>query len=360
MNYRGMRCWDSGLNRVLSFALISCILLIYIFINIIKTDTKSSNMQKNMLYIQILNYSMPVVKVTSFDSDDMAESTISIKDNLLKFAGITLNTPLSIISREISCFSPKDLVENKTDNSKIEGLIPYNLKEDTITKTEIENDLNLPNQIVDLNDSSLKKELPTKPEVLIYHTHTTESFYPSKPNNLDSTKNVCAVGEVIKEELEKKYGVSVIHDLTIHNATAYSKSYSRSAVTVEKYLKQYKEFKLIIDLHRDAVEDRNIITTKINNENVAKIMFVTTKKNPRYRKNIQVVKSLNNIANELSKDYSRGILERNYGTNFYNQDKSDNSILIEVGSHKSTLEEAENSGKYLARIIAEYINSPNN
>ena len=43
----------------------------------------------------------------------------------------------------------------------------------------------------------------------------------------------------------------------------------------------------------------------------------------------------------------------------FNLGLSDNMIIIEDGSAGNTVEEAKNTAKYIARIIAEYINNSN-
>nr|WP_242947216.1 stage II sporulation protein P [Clostridium haemolyticum] len=63
--------------------------------------------------------------------------------------------------------------------------------------------------------------------------------------------------------------------------------------------------------------------------------------------------------NKTCKSYNRGTWYYNYGKNLYSQDLSNNAILVEVGSHLNTLDEAKASSKYLSRIIAEYINGKN-
>ena len=113
---------------------------------------------------------------------------------------------------------------------------------------------------------------------------------------------MCAVGDVITEELEKKYGIAVIHDKTVHNVGDYNGSYKKSGVTLDKYLKEYGDFDLIIDLHRDGVPNRKNATTKINGEDVAKFMFVVTQKNPRYAKQKKLINSMIKISNKLFPD----------------------------------------------------------
>ncbi|MDP4089030.1 MAG: stage II sporulation protein P, partial [Bacillota bacterium] len=207
-----------------------------------------------------------------------------------------------------------------------------------------------------IDNPNIKKPLDnTKPEVLIYHTHTTESYDPNGNYNDDPSKNVCAVGDVLTDELENKYGINVAHDKTIHNSS-FNASYSRSRETVNKYLNKYGDFKLIIDLHRDAAYSKSTVTTKMNGENVADIRFVLCKKNPHFDKNLAVANSLADISNKYFPGFFKDIYYYNYGSKYFNQDLSNNAILIEVGANINTMDESKTSGKYIARIIAEYLN----
>ncbi|MBQ5798149.1 MAG: stage II sporulation protein P, partial [Firmicutes bacterium] len=92
------------------------------------------------------------------------------------------------------------------------------------------------------------------PQVLIYHTHTTESYQPVTEGNFHSVNKagtVREVGDVLAQRLEE-LGYAVIHDETIHDNPSYSQSYSRSLETAKSYLNQYPGIALVVDLHRDA------------------------------------------------------------------------------------------------------------
>jgi stage II sporulation protein P len=347
---------------------------IFLFIFIIMVNAIIPSMAKageesnrrNMFYIQLINYTMPLVKATSFDDDDMAENQFSIKELALSYLGIDIHSPLSILQKEISYLS----TEEKTVPSK--GLIdfalnPFKLNENQIStgatppnnEKSNEGNLDLPDSKATVYDPKLKKNLNvSKPEVFIYHTHTSESYSPGPSDNEDQTKNVCAVGDALSEELEKNYGISVAHDKTVHDVV-YNNSYSRSSETVDKYLKKYGDFKVVIDLHRDSVPNKKTETIKLNGVNTAKFMFVMSKGNPHSSKNWAVANKMVDISNKLFPGLCKGIYPYNNGIRYFNQGKSNNAVLIEVGSDINTTDEAKNTSKYIARIIAEYINAKN-
>ena len=145
-----------------------------------------------------------------------------------------------------------------------------------------------------------------------------------------------------------------MHDKTIHN-TSYLESYKRSGETLDKYLSEFEDFDLIIDLHRDSLDNKNLVTTKIDNKDVAKIMFVLTKNNPNFLENEELAIDLTSLANDLYPGFARNILYYNNGSNSFNQTKSSKLVLIEVGAQLNTVEEAINSAKLLSTVIGEYL-----
>ncbi|AYD40993.1 stage II sporulation protein P [Clostridium fermenticellae] len=344
LNYRRV---NNNNSRLRIFVLMMSVLLVIILPCVARANTYSNSVNRNLSYVEILNYTMPIIKVTSFNEEDMAENKFSISSTILSMLGFKINDPISIIEREASFIS---LAKDMSNSSQ------FKLDDKDIAKKGSD-DSSSKNKNAALYDPTLKKQLNTqKPEVLIYHTHTTESYKPGNANNFDNSQNVCAVGDELISQLETNYGISGINDRTVHDAEAYTKSYERSAVTVDKYLKQYGDFKLIIDLHRDSVEDKNSMTMKINGENVAKFMIVMARKNPHFDKNMELANKIIQNSNKSFPGFCKGICYYNYGTRYFNQDKSNNAILIEIGADINTTTEAKASAKYLAKIIAECLN----
>lgn len=90
--------------------------------------------------------------------------------------------------------------------------------------------------------------------IIIYHTHATESYLPAAASNAHTTElksTVREAGETLTSRL-KLHGFSVVHDMTLHDYPSYNKSYNRSLETVKKLCASYSNKKLVIDLHRDA------------------------------------------------------------------------------------------------------------
>ena len=347
------------------------LLIIFLFGIILPKSTKaySEGNYLNYFYVMAIDNTLSVIKsVGTQEQSDTSES--SIKDQALSFLGIDIGNPISIITKEIAYLNENDTSEdvnvknnsNEVNNLKTFILNPFNLGDKQISKVEATTQNS--NVVAALYNPALKKTLNNaRPEVLIYHSHTSEAYRSSNTDtskissSSDATKNVTSVGDIIEEELEKNYGIAVIHDKTVNDRGDYKGAYKKSGVILDKYLKEYGDFKLIIDLHRDDVK-QNVVTTKLNGEDVARFMFVVTEKNPKYAKQKKLVDSMIGISNKLFPSLLRNqtITPYEYGMGFYNQNRSDNAMLIEVGSNTNTIQEVKNTGKYLARIIAEQIN----
>ena len=203
-----------------------------------------------------------------------------------------------------------------------------------------------------------------EPQVLLYHTHTTESFEPYVRENIDAefnyrttdeTKNMVMVGNAIQAELEAR-GIGVIHVTEIHDYPSYNGSYGRSRESIIPILEKYPEIKVVLDIHRDAVSGDGYVTqpfVEINGREAAQIMIISgcddgTLDMPDYLKNFHFASALQK---QVESDYptlARPIL---FDYRHYNQDLTTGSLLIEIGSHGNTLEQAQYSGQLVGRSL---------
>lgn len=278
---------------------------------------------------------------------------VSLKERLLDVS--------SIISMEIPMFEKNNTSTtldekpiNEDDFEQKIAISPFNVTNDSIIKLnpeEVKGTEGL--EASKCFDPSLVKPLNEgNPEVLIYNSHTMEAY--GKSDSDVYSQSVIGVGTSIQEEL-KKYGISSIQDIRINRT--YNKSYQRSREAVQSYLSKYNTFKIIVDIHRDSVAQKDYVTTTINGESLAKIAFVTANNNPHHGDNQALINELNEISRKLFPGLSRGVICYNRGIcNAFNQDLSKNSLLIEVGSQANTPAEANTTARYIARIIAEKIN----
>lgn len=213
----------------------------------------------------------------------------------------------------------------------------------------------------------------SEPQVLIFHTHATESFesydsdfYDTRGawRSTDNNKNMVAVGNIFAEEL-KKQGINVIHDYEQHDYPSYNGSYARSCKTVESYLKKYPSIKIILDLHRDAVEkDGNIIMktdAHIKGDRCSQIMVISGYDNgelnmPNWDKNFRLAVEMTQA---MEKEY-KGITRPLYLCDArYNMHLSQGLLLMEIGTHGNTLEESQitayYAGKALGKLFKTYM-----
>lgn len=304
------------------------------------------------LYISLLNKGMPYVE--SLNSTESGEA-LSVEKLLIETLGINKISPFSLIKSEVPYFENVSYEHIEYDENSIATLNPFQLDDNSIIKYTPEE--NTGNTVASkAYKPELKKQLDVnKPEILIYHSHTTEYYSPATRDTTEENLSVVGVGNVLTKELEENYGIATIHDKTIHS-TSYNDSYKRSGETVQKYLDNYKNFKIIIDIHRDAVPDKSTVTTNINGEDLAKIMFVTAKNNPHYSQNQALTDKINGLSRSLFPGLSKGIKTYERGKDSFNQSKSPTVILIEVGANTNTNQEAQNTAKYIARLLAEALN----
>ncbi len=205
-----------------------------------------------------------------------------------------------------------------------------------------------------------------EPLVLIYHTHTTESYtstadnkieYISPWRSLDKSKNMARIGKEVKRILEEDFGIHVVHDTTLHDYPDYSVSYTRSLQTAERILKEYPSIKYVFDLHRDGLTDnqknRNLYLTAFGDQKTARISLVVGNDNFNSEQNKKFAQKIQKKMNQKYPGMGRSIIDRD--NRKYNQFVSDYATLIEVGSNLNTLEEALKAAKSMGKVIGEVI-----
>ncbi len=205
------------------------------------------------------------------------------------------------------------------------------------------------------------------PQVLIYHTHTTEGymdedvdfFYDSFYSRTeDSTFSVVAVGDKITESLNNN-GIAAYHDTTIHDAT-YQGSYDRSAETVAADMKKFSDIKVVIDIHRDAIgtEERKVKPVfTYNGIKGAQIMILSGCDDgsdwfPNWENNLNFALKIQQKAEEMYPGMTRP-LDFDYFR--YNEFICDGSLLIEVGTEANSIDEVEYTGELLGNVLAQVL-----
>lgn len=166
----------------------------------------------------------------------------------------------------------------------------------------------LTNEMLDISNFSVNKD-----KILIYHTHTCESYTPTEKYNYQQTGNfrttdlnfsVVRVGEELKKQLES-YNIKVIQNKTYHDYPSYNGSYSRSLTTANNMLNENKDADIVIDLHRDAITDSSYAPkVKIGDEYVSQMMFVigtdiANPANSHWNENLKFAVKVQQKANEM-------------------------------------------------------------
>lgn len=193
------------------------------------------------------------------------------------------------------------------------------------------------------------------PQILIYHTHSQERFQDSK----DQSQSVVGLGDYLTQLLEE-YGYKVLHHKGEYDLPDRDTAYSRAAPALEKLLQENPSIQVMIDLHRDGVEEGTRLVKEINGKQTATIMFFnglshTTAQgdigylyNPNLEDNLAFSFQMQLAAAEKYPGFSRCIYLRGYRYNLHYLPKS---ALIEVGAQTNTYEEVQNAMKPLADIL---------
>ncbi len=349
---------------------------LFMFIKIIKQSNQKEEIKLQGILSKdrlesCLEETIPMIKQVNGNMEDFGEKIEGI--NLLDY---TVSKQLAMLNE----IRPK---ENKTENQEIKeenndivveqaktGLETKVVENNVPTKfTNEYNGVKVRNETeYELTEEMLKPDITVNKEnILLFHTHTCESYTPSENFEYEQTGtyrttdfnyNVVRVGTELTNQL-KSYGYNVIHDNTYHDYPAYNGSYGRSLTTVKNLLKQYDNTDIVIDLHRDAIGDYTYApTVQIGEEQAAQIMFVIGTdggglEHEDWNDNLKFAIKVQEKANELYPGLFKPIILRN---SRYNQHLAKAACIIEVGATGNTMDQCLNSMKYLAKVMSEVIN----
>lgn len=237
-------------------------------------------------------------------------------------------------------------------------------------KIYINNETKFKVNIEELMGEALKIKSDRKgPKVLIYHTHTTESYVPDSSQldksgvaswNEDPQYNVVRIGDELAQNLKKLYGIDVIHNGTRHDYPNSNGAYNRSLNTAGSILKSYPSIRVVLDIHRDGMGNEGEklrAVSNISGRSTAQIMFVVGSpgiglSHSGWKENLKLALKLQEKLNEISPGITKPVYISN---NRYNQHISNGALIVEIGGDGNTLAEAEESTKYLSRAISEVL-----
>lgn len=208
-------------------------------------------------------------------------------------------------------------------------------------------------------DLRLKKS--DQPQILIYHTHGSETYKGSRKGRKSDT--VIGVGDVLVKKLRQR-NIKVIHDRNIYDVKngkeERSKAYNYAANAIEENLRKYPSIRVVIDLHRDGVNEKTKLVTKQKGRQMAQIMFfngmsrtaangdIKYLKNPNKQMNLAFSLQLQAQAVKKYPGFTRKIYMKGYRYNLHYRGRS---LLVEVGAQNNTLSQAKASMSLLAELL---------
>lgn len=201
-----------------------------------------------------------------------------------------------------------------------------------------------------------------KPQILIYHTHAEEGFTDSISG--DKNTGIVGVGNYLTEILTNQYGYNVIHltdSFDLRNGVLdRSKAYDYAYERVAQVLAENPSIEVVIDLHRDGVNENLHLVTDVNGKQTAKIMFfngisrlnsigeIGYLYNPYREQNLAMSMQMKVLAEE----YFEGFTRKNYIQAYqYNLHLRPKSMLIEAGAQTNSLQEVKNAMEPFAFLL---------
>lgn len=204
------------------------------------------------------------------------------------------------------------------------------------------------------------------PTVLIVHTHSTEAYTQENGweyeaitsyRTLDAARSVIAVGQALAQTLEAA-GIGTIHDTAVNDYPSYNDSYRTTLTRIERWLEQYPSIQMVIDVHRDAVEDASgnavALSSVQEGQQAARLMLVVGTDqgglpHPDWQENLANALKLQAVLEGQWPGLCRQIDLR---TERFNQHATAGSVLVEVGSNGNTLAQALCAARLLGQGLA--------
>ncbi|HIS80789.1 MAG TPA: stage II sporulation protein P [Candidatus Scatomonas merdavium] len=210
-------------------------------------------------------------------------------------------------------------------------------------------------------DMTLEKD-SGQPQILIYHTHSQEEFVDSVAGDVNTT--VIGVGEHLAQILRDEYGYQVIHNTDtfdlVDGQLDRSKAYNYAEPVITQILNENPSIEIVIDLHRDGVDESKHLVTEVNGKPTAQVMFFNGLSrtamngnldylpNPYIEDNLAFSFQLEYLAKQYFPDYTRCIYLKGYRYNLHVRPRS---LLLEVGAQTNTVEEAMNAMEPFAWLL---------
>lgn len=198
------------------------------------------------------------------------------------------------------------------------------------------------------------------PQILIYHTHTQETYADYGPENRDAT--VVGIGNYLTELLQQK-GWNVIHDTTTYDIKSgkldRNRAYTYALEGITAILQENPSIQVILDVHRDGVRENVHLVSEVNGKPTSSIMFfqgmsrtpdgaIEYLPNPYLEDNLSFAFQMQLGAAGRYPGLTRKIYLKGLRYNLHLRPRS---ALIEVGAQTNTYEEARNAMEPLAELL---------
>mgnify|MGYP000286687790 CR=1 FL=1 len=201
------------------------------------------------------------------------------------------------------------------------------------------------------------------PQILILHSHGSEGYTPAVDDGIvwsgdhrttDSRYNVVRMGDAMAEVFAQA-GISVLHDRVLYDDPAYDGAYERAADAIRGYLEKYPTLSFVLDVHRDAIEDRaghqyKVITRE--DPHCAQISFVMGSNNDHWLENVKLAVAVQQKLTDMSPTLMRPLTLRNSD---YNEYFTTGSLLVEIGAAGNSLDEALKAVRVFGEGFAEVV-----
>ena len=201
------------------------------------------------------------------------------------------------------------------------------------------------------------------PQVLILHTHGSEAYtmpegqeYVSTGSfrTADASVSVMRVGDEMAAVLSE-HGISVLHDRALYDDPEYNGAYYRAEDAIEAYLEKYPSISFILDVHRDALEDKaghqyKVITRE--DPSCAQVSLVMGSSWEGWQENLKLAAAVQQHLTDQYPTLMRPVTVRNSD---YNEYFTPGSLLVEVGAAGNTLDEALAAARLFANGFAEVV-----
>ena len=208
-------------------------------------------------------------------------------------------------------------------------------------------------------DMRLEKD-SSVPQILIYHTHTQETYADYGPDNRDAT--VIGIGNYLTSLLQEK-GWNVIHDTTTYDIKSgkldRNRAYTYALEGITAILQEHPTIQVILDLHRDGVRENMHLVSEVNGKPTASLMFfqgmsrtpdgaIEYLPNPYLEDNLAFTFQMQLGAAGRYPGLTRKIYLKGLRYNLHLRPRS---ALIEVGAQTNTYTEARNTMEPLAELL---------